>query len=191
MDILFSFNEVFLKPMQLILLLLIFFIFFFGGGGLFVAFSLEVSLAFFTAFFTSSEALSVVSYVLFHPAKKPQGLGFSTVPISSSSMFAGFSLALASDSKTFDLVFLKLDIQSSALTGELISQRHRLCPFLPPMCRTSSIDQFLLLQCFGFYLFLGETFVFEFTLVLFFFLKFQIQTLTVFLPLYPPSDGSC
>jgi hypothetical protein len=53
----------------------------------FVAFSLKVSLA----LFTSHEVLSIISYDLSHPAMKPQGLGFSTTLVSSSSMFAGFS----------------------------------------------------------------------------------------------------
>jgi hypothetical protein len=52
----------------------------------FVAFSLEVS----PAIFTSSEILSIL-YDLFCPAMKPQGFGFSNVPVPSSYMFAGFS----------------------------------------------------------------------------------------------------
>ncbi len=56
----------------------------------FVTFNLEVSLT----HFTSHKVLSIISDDLFRPAMKPQGLGFSIGLVSSSSMFAGFSLAL-------------------------------------------------------------------------------------------------
>jgi hypothetical protein len=58
----------------------------------FVAFSLKV----FLALSTSHEDLSIVSYDLACSAMQSQGLGFYTVPVSSSSMFDDFFPVLVS-----------------------------------------------------------------------------------------------